>query len=164
MPQQLRQLITEKQSSPKWIKYEVETTILKRNKRERCHVELFLISWVFMAQINMKKFTGEKIEPYILTTHGTVVTEMGHSFVKAAPFSFHLTLGTSFKTGHLFHSASLSKRSKHSTCSYTQVEIKTSPKGMAPFCPSKLHRSNGVTKSHDTNQRNYPLLRQLGVI
>lgn len=88
----------------------------KQNRKMSCWAYPLYTSWVFMAQINIKKFIWEIIEPYILTPRGTVVREMGHSFVKAAPFSFHLTPGTSFKTVHLLHSAFLPQRSNHSTC------------------------------------------------
>lgn len=93
------------------------------------------ISWVFTAQINIREFTWEIIEPYILTTRGTVVTEIGHSLVKPAPASFHLSLGISFKIVHLLHTAFLPQRSKHSTCSYPQVEIKIPPKGCHHSAP-----------------------------
>lgn len=66
-----------------------------------------------MAQINIKKFTSEITEPYIRTTHDTMVRKARYGYVRAAPFSFHPTLGTSYATVHFFHSAFLPQRSKH---------------------------------------------------
>lgn len=65
--------------------------------------------------MNIKKFILEITEPYIRTTrhHADGVRETRYSSVKAAPFSFHLILNTSYTTTYFFHSAFLPRKTEH---------------------------------------------------